>query len=88
MPMGIIEAMGFGLPCIVTEGTNFSNFISENDCGFACSYETDDIFNKIKRIINDIDKRNKMSLNAEMFVKRQYDMNKIINNLLNEYKKL
>lgn len=39
MPMGILEAMAYGLPCLVTRGTTLSDMINENGAGFGC--ETD-----------------------------------------------
>ena len=35
-PMSLIEAMAYGLPCIVTEGSNMSLEIEKSDSGWAC----------------------------------------------------
>ena len=32
-PMGIIEALMYGLPCVVTEATSFGDFCEDNKCG-------------------------------------------------------
>lgn len=39
MPMGILEAVSYGIPCIVTEETNMSDILIENVCGWKCNYK-------------------------------------------------
>lgn len=34
MPMGLIEALSYGLPCVITKGTNLSKEVAEYDAGW------------------------------------------------------
>ena len=34
MPLGILEAMGYGIPCLVTDGTTFGSVIEQNGLGW------------------------------------------------------
>lgn len=51
-PMSILEALTYGLPVLVTEGTNMTNIIKENNAGFVCGDNIDEIANMIKEAIN------------------------------------
>lgn len=43
MPMGILEAMSYGIPCLVTEGTNLGNVIKSNNCGWIADNNLDSL---------------------------------------------
>lgn len=53
MPMVILEALSFGLPCIVTPETNMSTLIEENKCGWVVDLRSQDVFNIIKEAVDD-----------------------------------
>lgn len=48
MPMGILEALGYGIPCIVTVGTTLAGFINDNGCGFGCDTDADSVSRTIR----------------------------------------
>ncbi|MGL4537658.1 MAG: glycosyltransferase [Cetobacterium sp.] len=39
MPMGVLEALSYGIPCILTKETNMLNEITIENCGWGCNYE-------------------------------------------------
>ena len=43
MPMGILEAMSYGIPCLVTEGTTLAGLVNDSGCGFGCGIDVDSI---------------------------------------------
>lgn len=43
MPMGLIEALSYGLPCIVTPGTNLMKEIEDAGAGFGCELTAEKI---------------------------------------------
>ncbi len=43
MPMGILEAMSYGIPCLVTEGTTLGDFFTEHQCGWSCTTDAQSI---------------------------------------------
>ena len=87
-PMGIIESLSYGLPCIVTKGTAFGEYVNENDCGFGCLFDANDIFDKIKYIYNNKSERNIQSKNAIKSIKKDFDWDNIISKLVEEYKEV
>ena len=42
-PIAILEAWSYGLPCIITPGTNVADLIQENDCGFVSPLNVDSL---------------------------------------------
>lgn len=87
-PMGIIEAMSYGVPCIVTTGTSFSDIVNLNKCGFGVEFDINELFEAIKKISNDINLRNQMSNNSFNYAKKAYDWSIIKENITKEYKLL
>lgn len=47
MPMGILEALSLGLPCIVTEQTNMADVVIHHDCGWVAELNACSITNTI-----------------------------------------
>lgn len=87
-PMGIIEALSYGLPCIVSYGTSFGEYVNNNDCGLGCLFDEKEIFSKIKEMFENKEKRNLQSKNAYACVKRDFDWKIIVSNLIKEYKEV
>lgn len=82
-PMGIIEALSYGVPCIVTYQTSFGSFVNDHNCGIGVNCNYKEIANAI---INIFDMRlDEMSNNAKNCVKREYDWNIISQKCLKEY---
>lgn len=68
MPMGILEALSYGLPCLVTEGTTLGGFVKEHDAGWACATTAEDIARTIQVAISEKDKFASKSQNARKAV--------------------
>jgi len=53
MPMGLLEALSYGLPVLITKGTNMSDEVLNYDAGWCCDTSEEDIINTLKLIINE-----------------------------------
>lgn len=53
MPMGVLEALSYGLPCIVTPGTNLSEEIADYQCGWVAQPDPKDIARIIEQSLAD-----------------------------------
>lgn len=51
LPMGLIEALSYGLPCLVTKGTNLAEEIEKNDAGWTAENNVESIKNAIRNLI-------------------------------------
>lgn len=75
-PMGLIEALAYGLPCLVTPGTNMAKEIKEADAGWACDGSVDSIKKTLLTVITEKELYIKKSQNASDLAKR-YDWNNL-----------
>lgn len=87
-PMGILEALSVGLPCIVTYGTSLGEFINENKCGIVCNFDSNEVFSAICSIIEDDKKRKVFSKNSFISTNKYFCWENVIKETLNEYKKI
>lgn len=77
LPISILEALSYGNICLLTEGTNMSEIVEKNNCGFMIN-SIDDIPNLLKKInLLPHDKLDVMSQNARELVKQNYDWKNI-----------
>lgn len=88
LPMGILEAMSYGLPCLVTEGTSMSNIIQSYDAGWGVSTTAEGISEGIKAILLNKEKLRIKGENARKLVSEQYEWNKIAKHTVNTYQEL
>lgn len=88
MPMGILEALSYGIPCLVTEGTTLSEIIKQNNAGWSCKTEVNDIATKINQVIIDLDKLRQKSINAIMLAEHQYAWEHVAKHCLSNYREL
>lgn len=64
LPMGMIEALAYGLPCIATVGTNLSDEIVRYDAGWTATNDVESICDALRTMIKDRDKLLQKSQNA------------------------
>lgn len=70
-PMAILEALSYGNPCIVTEGTNVKTMIEENSLGWGCEYEN--IAESILHAVEDYQENKDFYINKTIeFVNENY----------------
>lgn len=85
--MGLIEALSYGLPSIVTDGTNMSAEITEADAGWASATTIDGIANMLLKMIHQADYFHEKSKNAIRLAKR-YNWDTLAEKSHYEYVKL
>lgn len=82
-PMSILEAFTYGLPVLVTEGTNVGNLVEKNNCGWVCKCNAIQVANLImKAVEDDIEEKSK---NALILVK-EFSWSKISKKTITKYK--
>lgn len=88
MPMGILEALSYGLPCLVTNGTTVAEIISKKDAGWSVETNVDDISKMIRKAVHDQKMLNVKSQNARHLVEENFRWDKIVEQTINKYKEL
>lgn len=87
-PLGIMEAMSYGLPCIVTEGTSFKEIVEKNNCGYGTNSEIKEVANTIKKALLEKQKLKELSKNAYKYAKDNFDFSKIAKKTIEKYEKI
>ena len=64
-PMGLIEALAYGLPVVVTPGTNMAKEIANSDSGWVCDGTVEGICEALKAVVSDKALLMKKSANAK-----------------------
>ncbi len=88
MPMGILEALSYGLPCLVTRGTSLGELIEKYDAGWVCETNADSIAESIIRCINEKELFNVKGQNARKLIEENFTWNKVTRETINIYQKL
>ena len=75
-PMGLIEALAYGLPCVATTGTNMREEIDKFDAGWTADNTVESIAAALTKMLKERDQFAKKSQNARTLA-AQYDWDKI-----------
>ena len=75
-PMGLIEALAYGLPCIATTGTNMREEIEKFDAGWTADNTVDSIAAALTKMLEERDQFAKKEQNARALA-AQYDWDEI-----------
>ncbi len=86
MPMGILEAMSYGIPCIITEGTSLGEIVRYYDAGWVAETNTDSIAEVIKTAIGQNSLLSMKSANARRLVSEKFAWNIISKEAIKKYK--
>lgn len=88
MPMGILEALGYGLPCIVTEGTTLAEGVNEANAGWGCETSVESVAAAIRKAVEEKATLMEKSKNAVAFVEKEFCWDSVAKDTLEAYKKL
>jgi glycosyltransferase involved in cell wall biosynthesis len=88
MPMGILEALSYGLPCIVTEGTTLADFVKENGAGITCPTNAAAIGEALKQAIASRESFAEMSQRGREAVCRDFAWERIADGAVKKYAEL
>ena len=87
MPLGLLEALSYGVPCLVTLGTNLGEYIVNNDAGWVSETDSRSVFNMIIRAINEKNLLYKKSVGAINLIINNFEWETISDEIVKNYKK-
>lgn len=90
LPTTVLEALSYGIPCLLTPGTNMADRVEKEICGWKTSAEPIDISNNFKKILNDNSSEDIESYkyNAKRFIQENYTWKKVSERAIEEYSKV
>ncbi|MBP3197362.1 MAG: glycosyltransferase family 4 protein, partial [Butyrivibrio sp.] len=88
MPMGILEAMSYGVPCLITEGTSLGDIVREYNAGWVAETNQESIILTLKRVLEEKDLLNNKSAQARKLVMENYSWAKTSKSAVLEYESL
>ena len=87
MPMGILEAMSYGVPCLITKGTSLTKVLEKYDAGYGCETTVDGIAGAIEKAILEKHLFKEKSLNAINLIKNEFLWENVTKDALENYRK-
>lgn len=87
-PLGIMEAMSYGLPCIVTEGTSFAEIVNNNKCGYSSNNNADEVSKNILKVIQNTEKIKEFSNNSYQYSSENFSWNLVSKKTIEKYKEM
>lgn len=88
MPMGILEALSYGVPVIVTNGTGLSTIVEQYQAGIGCETTVEGITTAIKAAIAQKNNDASLSEAARALAEEHFDRNILAKSTIAEYEKL
>lgn len=87
-PTAVMEAISYGIPVLVTPGTNIDDVVKDNDLGFVSNLDSKDIEKKLMEAYNGRKNFKKMSEKAIAFSNDNLDWNIIMKKTVKNYQKI
>lgn len=87
MPMGILEAMSYGLPVLITEGTTLGKVVSKYDAGWVAKTSTASVSEKIRDFCKEELFREK-GVSSRELIEKEFAWEKVAKDTLEQYRKL
>lgn len=84
-PMGIIEALSFGLPCVVTYATSFGAYCNEQQCGIGVNFSQEELAHAIQKIYLDKAFWQQCCQNASACIQADFDIHAVTKRTLELY---
>lgn len=88
LTLGILEALSYGLPCLVTPGTTWGFYIEDYNAGWVALPTSKDVFGKIVCAIDEAAQLNKKSENARILVKDNFSWEKSAEDAIEKYRRI
>ena len=87
-PVAILEAWSYGVPTLVTPGTNVWEECRKHECGWAVERDSDAIAQTIIALVNDGDGVRRCAQNAFNYVCNEYNWQKVSDRYYREFNSL
>ena len=88
LPLGPLEALSYGLPCIVTRGVGLGQIIEAYGAGHQCETSVEGISAAIERFIRNTDQLELMSQSAIRLIAENFNVDSIAKETVDRYRNI
>lgn len=88
MPMGILEAMSYGIPCLITKGTSLGEIVEKYNSGWVADNTAESIAQTICEAISQRGVFKKKSSNARKLIEENFSWSNISEATIKKYQSL
>lgn len=88
MPLGVLEALSYGIPCLITEGTNLADVIENNKAGWNAGDNPQSIARAIQKTLDDREEYYQYGENGREYIRRVFSWEIIAKQAINAYRDL
>lgn len=88
MPLGILEALGYGIPCLVTDGTSLGSLVESEDAGWRAETTSKSIAEALERAVNERGCWAEKGKNGRSFMEEHFAWDKIAAETIKTYDEL
>lgn len=88
MPMGILEALAYGLPCMITRGTTLGEMIENVGAGWMAETDAASIAECLETVIRSRSSFEQQSQNGRHFIEENFTWEIVTDRVLEEYREL
>lgn len=85
MPMGILEALSYGIPCLVTKGTGLGDLIQKYDAGWVAETNAEDIARVLTVAIQEKALYPQKGANARRLVEENFSWSNVAKSTIEKY---
>ena len=88
LPMTVLEAMGVGARCLVSQGTNLASDVRKWNCGWVCESSSVSISDSISEALMDLNEKGRkkaISQAAKNMIKEKYDWSILSEKFISAY---
>ena len=86
MPMGILEALNYGIPCLVTKGASVKDLVESNDVGWGCETNSDSLSEAIMNALQERNRWQEKSNNAITLMEKEFRWSVVAAKTIEKYK--
>ena len=88
LPLGPLEALGYGVPCIVTDGVGLGPVIEEFNAGYRCATRVDGIVLAIERFVREFSDAKRLSQGARSLAETLFDIDRVAGKTVEQYRQI
>ncbi|MBQ7374234.1 MAG: glycosyltransferase family 4 protein [Clostridia bacterium] len=88
MPLGILEALSYGVPVLITKGTTLGEIVEKYDAGWVSETDSKSLAQKIIKVLEQKTKFSEKGANAMRLVSENFLWDKISKDAVEKYKQL